>query len=228
MEFDKFRIRFRKRGDLRFLSHHDLMRTFERMLRRAGLHFRSTEGFHPHPRLVFALSLPLGVAGLNEVVELELLETVPPDEVLARLAAQCPIGLELTSIRQIPPRLTGGVCRASYRLPAPPERLREIEPQIVELLARAEVWVERTHPQPRRVEIRPYLLRIQLSADAVEFDLQVTPTGSARAEEVLRLLGLADLLDEGAVLERTQLEISDETDAACGINEHAAVPLAAN
>jgi len=54
MDFDKFRIRFRKVGDLRLLSHHDLMRTFERMLRRAGLPFRSTEGFHPKPRMVFA------------------------------------------------------------------------------------------------------------------------------------------------------------------------------
>jgi hypothetical protein len=105
--------------------------------------------------------------------------------------------------------------------------LREFEPRIAELLARAEVWVERAHPQPRRVDIRPYLLRIQPLADAVEFDLQVTPTGSARAEEVLRLLGLADLLDDGAILERTRLELFDETNAACGVTEQAALPLAA-
>src|ERR1700756_418971 len=54
---DKVRIRFRKDGDLRFVSHHDLMRSFERMLRRAGLPFRSTSGFNPKPRLIFALSL---------------------------------------------------------------------------------------------------------------------------------------------------------------------------
>jgi shikimate kinase len=52
----------------------DLMRTFERMLRRARLPFRSTEGFHPQPRMVFALSLSLGAVGLEEVVELELTE----------------------------------------------------------------------------------------------------------------------------------------------------------
>ncbi len=87
MDFAKFRIRFRKCGDLRFLSHHDLMRAFERMLRRAALPFRSTEGFHPHPRLVFALSLPLGVVGLDEAVELELLQELPPEEVFSRLGA---------------------------------------------------------------------------------------------------------------------------------------------
>src|SRR5436309_13789025 len=100
MAFDKVRIRFRKDGDLRLLSHHDLMRTFERMLRRAALPFRSTEGFHPKPRMVFALSLPLGVAGLDEVVEVELTQELPADDVLSRLAAQAPPGLHLFSIRR--------------------------------------------------------------------------------------------------------------------------------
>src|SRR5438270_5642800 len=72
MAFDKVRIRFRKDGDLRLVSHHDLMRCFERMLRRAALPMRNTSGFHPKPRLVFALSLPLGVIGRDEVAELEL------------------------------------------------------------------------------------------------------------------------------------------------------------
>ena len=211
MEFDKFRIRFRKRGDLRFLSHHDLMRTFERMLRRAALPFRSTEGFHPHPRLVFALSLPLGTIGLDEVVELEFLTEMPPEEVFSRLVAQAPQGIEFASIRRIPPRLTGQVCRAVYRLPIPASRFNETERLIAELLAQAEISVERSHPRPKRVDIRPYLLDIRRTPDAVEIDLRVTATGSARADEVLRLLGLADLLDAGAILERTTLELLDET-----------------
>src|SRR5262245_50718073 len=99
---DKFRIRFRKRGDLRFLSHHDLMRTVERMLRRARMPFRSTSGFHPKPRIVFPLSLPLGVLGTHEAVELELTEELSPEDVLSRLAAHTPAGLDLLSIRRIP------------------------------------------------------------------------------------------------------------------------------
>ena len=69
---DKVRIRFRKGGELRLVGHHDLMRCFERMLRRAQLPFHSTEGFNPKPRLIFALSLGLGIVGSEEVVELEL------------------------------------------------------------------------------------------------------------------------------------------------------------
>src|SRR5438067_1919966 len=88
MVCDKVRIRFRKHGNLRLVSHHDLMRCFERMLRRAGLPFRTTAGFHPTPRLVFALSLPLGVVGCAEIAELELTEPVEPEEVHRRLARE--------------------------------------------------------------------------------------------------------------------------------------------
>src|SRR5262245_17008747 len=98
MVVDKVRIRFRKGGDLRLVSHHDLMRAFERMLRRAALPFRSTSGFHPKPRLVFALSLPLGIVGCDEVAELELTEPVDPADIHARLAQQAPAGLEILSV----------------------------------------------------------------------------------------------------------------------------------
>src|SRR5882724_11469743 len=98
---DKVRIRFRKGGELRLVSHHDLMRCFERMLRRAALPFHSTQGFNPRPRLVFALSLALGIVGADEVVELELGEELPLDEIRARLTAQAPEGLEFISIARI-------------------------------------------------------------------------------------------------------------------------------
>ena len=98
---DKVRIRFRKGGELRLVSHHDLMRCFERMLRRSGLPFHSSEGFNPKPRLVFALSLGLGIVGCEEVVELELDEKLPLDEIQARLAAQGPAGLEILRVQRI-------------------------------------------------------------------------------------------------------------------------------
>ena len=96
MTGDKLRFRFAKTGHLRLLSHHDLMRCLERMLRRADVPFKSTAGFHPTPRLVFALSLPLGVVGRDEAVELELTRPCDADETLGRLNAQAPDGLTFT------------------------------------------------------------------------------------------------------------------------------------
>lgn len=207
---DKHRIRFRKSGDLRLVSHHDLMRCFERMLRRAELPYHATAGFNPKPRMIFALSLGLGIEGCAEVVELELDEEIPPEEVRARLVRQAPPGLEVLSVRRIDVRATAQVRSAGYRLRVPEDHQAGLEERIRALKAAEQSWIERTRPQPRRFDLQPYLRDLRLQGDSLEMDLWVTPTGTARPDEVLRLLGLGDVLDAGAVLQRTKLELHDE------------------
>src|SRR5262245_65346988 len=97
---DKIRLRFRKDSDLRLLSHHDLLRCFERACRRAELPVLTTQGFNPRPRLIFALSLPLGVVGCEEVLDIELdggTLTLSGEEIRERLGRQMPPGLTLLS-----------------------------------------------------------------------------------------------------------------------------------
>lgn len=211
MVVSKVRIRFRKAGDLRLVSHHDLMRCWERMLRRAELPFHSTSGFNPKPRLVFALSLGLGIVGSQEVAELELDADLPAAEVLARLRRQAPTGLELLEARPLEPRLGAQVRRAGYRIAVRTELLPGLEERAAGLFAAPEVWVERSRPQPRRIDIRPYLDAIRVQPDSLELVLWVTPNGTARPDEILSLLGLGDLLPGGAVLERFLIELYDET-----------------
>ena len=225
MTFDKVRIRFRKNGDLRLVSHHDLMRAFERMLRRADLPFRSTEGFHPQPRVVFALSLPLGIAGTQEVVEIEWTEPVDPTAALERLRNQSPNGLSFASAQRITIKQAAKPRRAVYRLPMPPDGVAQCSPhapredyiaqlrsRCAELMASTAIWVERERPKPRQVNIRPYVKALTTGPDFLEMDLWVTQDGSARADELARALGLNHLLEAGAVIERTVLEIVDEID----------------
>ncbi len=119
---DKVRFRFRKDGALRLLSHHDLMRCFERMLRRAALPVRQSQGFHPKPRLIFALSLPLGVIGCEEVAELELDEILPPEEVRERLVRQAPAGMEILDLRRIDFKAGAQIRSLTYRMALPAER----------------------------------------------------------------------------------------------------------
>lgn len=219
---DKLRFRFAKTGTLRLLSHHDLMRCLERMLRRADVPFKSTAGFHPGPRVVFALSLPLGVVGRDEVVEIELLQPCESDDVLAKLNAQAPAGLSFARAAVVPMKVTALPRRVRYELPLPAERIPATQAAIDQLRAAEKLWVERLRPTPKRLNIRPYIRGIELNTEAsplqpggsIALDLWVTQTGTARAEELLRFLGVADLLDAGAVLERTAIELRDEvTDA---------------
>jgi radical SAM-linked protein len=227
---DKARIRFRKGGALRLLSHHDLMRTFERLLRRSELPFHRSQGFHPKPRLVFALSLPLGVVGCEEVVELELDEVSSPEEIHARLARQTPPGLEILSVRRIPIRVNAQVCRLAYALPVPAERLPDLSRRIADVLAAQACWIDRRRPQSgqaeRRLDVRPFFVDLLIHPPSgpsdsamLEMVLRLTTAGTARPDEVLGLLGLEDLLNAGAVLERSRLELHDEappSEKSCG------------
>jgi radical SAM-linked protein len=205
------------------------MRCWERMLRRAAIPFHSTAGFNPKPRLVFALSLGLGIVGCREVVELELDADLPSEEVHQRLARQAPAGLEILEVRRIEPKTTAQVRRVTYRLSLLPVPLagegvsllsspvagegpavRGLPARVADLLAAEHLWVERTHPQPRHLDLRPYIDQLRLLPEALEMDLWVTPNGTARPDEVLGLLGLGDLLPQGAVIERCQMELLDE------------------
>jgi radical SAM-linked protein len=210
----KYRIRFAKAGDLRFLSHHDLLRLFERMFRRAALPFRSTEGFHPKPKMAFVSALALGIIGRREVLELELDQPVPPEEVRARLARQCLPGLEILSVEAVPISVTGQAREAVYRLRLDSPFPDGLPQQVAALLQRAECWVERQKPRPRRVDIRPYLSALWLDEAALWMRIAITSGGSARPEEVLRILGLEDRLMNGSILERMELRIEDERPAA--------------
>ena len=133
----KVRLRFAKRGDLRLVSHHDLLRCLERMLRRAQVPIAQTQGYSPRPKITFALALGLGIESLCEVVDLELAEPLEPAELLARLQAVAPPGFDWTDARPLPaecpasptpggrvfvPRATRPPCRGRRRLAVAPRK----------------------------------------------------------------------------------------------------------
>lgn len=205
MPLDKVRIRFRKSGDLRLVSHLDLMRSFERMLRRAALPFRMSQGFHPTPRLVLAQSLPLGFIGASEVAELELTEELEPADVLRRLREQAPPGIEFLSATRIPLKTTARPRRAVYRI-ALDATSTDLPNRIAAFLDATEVWVERERPRPRQVNIRPYIDSLTIAADNLQIALWLTTEGGARADEVAHAIGI----EQPSMIERVNLELLDE------------------
>jgi radical SAM-linked protein len=208
---ERARLRFRKDGPLRWLSHHDLLRTFERLLRRSGLPFRSTQGFHPHPRIVFALSLPLGVIGRAEIVDIEFDEEIDPVAVRDRLQSHCPPGLAFLDAYRIACNAGVHVAGLCYGIAVPPERIAAVGERIRQVLQAGPCWVERSKPTRRRLDIRPFLRDVRLDeAGFLEIDLWLLSTGTARPDEVLALLGLEDLLETGAVLERLRLDMEED------------------
>ena len=91
----RIRLRYAKRGRLRFSSHRDFARAFERSLRRAEIPMAYSAGFHPHPKISYVGAAPTGVASEAEYLEIALAERRDPAEVAAALDAVLPAGLDI-------------------------------------------------------------------------------------------------------------------------------------
>ncbi len=185
------------------------MRCLERTLRRAALPVAVTQGFNPRPKATFAQALALGIEGRREVLDLELNEPMRPDDVLRRLAAEAPPGLDFFEAEAVGPGRAARVVAASYRLMIPEDR-RDGAASAVAVLISREALPNTRHRPDRTVELdlRPFVLGAALAPGGVlEFRMKIAPDGSARPEEVLDALGLKDLLSEGAVLIREDVEL---------------------
>lgn len=91
----KVRARFKKVGQMRFVSHLEMVEVFLRAFRRAGVPLVFSRGFHPLPRVVFSQALPVGVESLAEYLDCEVQELVDPEGFLRDLNRQLPEGLEV-------------------------------------------------------------------------------------------------------------------------------------
>jgi radical SAM-linked protein len=94
----KLRVRYAKRGRLRFTSHRDFSRALERAVRRAGLPVAFSSGFSPHPRISYANASSTGAASEAEYLEISLVEVVDPDVVRAALDEALPSGLDIVDV----------------------------------------------------------------------------------------------------------------------------------
>ncbi len=98
----RLRIRYAKRGRLRFTSHRDFSRAFERAIFRARVPMAYSSGFNPHPRISYAGAAPTGAASEAEYLEIALAETVDPVAVRALLEEALPDGLDVLEVVESP------------------------------------------------------------------------------------------------------------------------------
>ena len=123
----RYLLRFAIGGDLRFISHRDTIRLFERVLVRAGLPVRYSEGFNPRLRLWLPLPRSLGTSADDEVLMIEATEKLKTEEALARLQDRSPIGLQVRSLQLMESSARPRPMRAYYELPLGQEYRRPAE-----------------------------------------------------------------------------------------------------
>ncbi len=91
----KVRILYEKKGRAIYISHLDIMRTFQRVLTRAGIAVKHTEGFNPHPYISIALPLSLGYTGECEFLDMVIMDDMSNNDIVARMNATMPEGIEV-------------------------------------------------------------------------------------------------------------------------------------
>jgi radical SAM-linked protein len=172
----KLRIRYAKRGRLRFTSHRDIQRAFERALRRAQVPMAYSAGFTPHPKVSWAGAAPTGVASEAEYVEIGVTRELDPAELALALDASLPADLDILEIVAVP---VGEAGRATPNLMERLEasvweiRLPGVEPATARaavdaFLATAEVPVERmTKNGVRTFDARAAVAGIEAVDDGV-------------------------------------------------------------
>ncbi|MFC0002681.1 TIGR03936 family radical SAM-associated protein [Micromonospora siamensis] len=147
----RVRIRYAKRGPLRFTSHRDFARAFERALRRAGVPIAFSQGFTPHPKISYASAAPTGVASEAEYLEIGLREEVDPGELRAALDAALSPGLDvLEAVVAAGGSLADRIEASRWRIELPEVDPKLLQQAVSAFLAAAQVPVERMTKQGRR------------------------------------------------------------------------------
>lgn len=177
----RIRVRYARRGRLRFSSHRDFARALERALRRAGVPMAYSAGFSPHPKISYIGAAPTGVASEAEYLEIGLAEPVDPDRLRTSLDAALPAGLDVLECVPAGPgaladRIDAG--RWAIELPGvPPAGVAEA---LAAFLAAERVEVERRTKDGRRT----------LDARAAVVFAQVTSASVGSASEPCAILNV--------------------------------------
>ncbi|MBE6030915.1 MAG: DUF2344 domain-containing protein [Clostridiales bacterium] len=105
---NKYLLTFEKKGYIKYTSHLDMQRFFQRIFRRSGIKLAYSQGFNPHPKMSFALPLSLGYTGLEELLEIETAIPYDTEEIKAKVNEIMPEGLSVVGVSVFESKKTAG------------------------------------------------------------------------------------------------------------------------
>jgi radical SAM-linked protein len=225
---ERWRLRFEKVGPAALLGHLDFVRELTRVVRRAGLRAHYSQGYHPKPRLSFGPALSLGVASLDEYVDIDLLD--PPDglEIVRRLNAGCSVGLrfvEAAPLTREAPSLGASIVAADYVLAFPQGSLgtlASLQAKVDGFMQREEITVKRViKGLGRKLNVRGFVQHLAVGDHTAQSFVEragiagrfttlvarvdLGPQGSVKPAEIVEALLGENSLPFQAIRVRTRL-----------------------
>ena len=197
----RLRLKFSRGQELKFLSHLDLMRLWERALRRAGLPLAYSEGFTPHPQIALAAPLSVGITSQAELMDVILSRWLPPQTFIAQIGEQLPHGIELLEVWPVGPKtpsLQSQIRFVEYRVEVETEReSQEVELALKSLLSAKELpWHHFRDTGARYYDLRAlvddlWLIDCRDSLCVLGMRLRCDEKGAGRPEQVAKALGFS-------------------------------------
>ncbi len=196
---NRLRVRFRRGAEVRFISHLDMIRLWQRALSRAGIALAYSEGFNPHPRISLAAPLALGITSEAELMDVFLARYISPHSFTSLVSRQLPAGIEILQVYQIAttmPSLQSQVRYAEYRVEvAAEEGPEDVEAALAALLSKEHLpWQHQRDTGLRSYDLRAlidelWLAGCQGECCTIGMRLRCDSSGSGRPEQVTKALG---------------------------------------
>ena len=193
-EKNVYRIKFEKTGAMKFIGHLDLLKIFQRTVKRSALPVAYSQGFNPHQIMSFALPLSVGVESIGELVEIEFTESLDCTDAAEKLNAAMPGGLKIIHMRKLAAgekNAAASLCSASYELLFPKtiqdDKLCEA---ISEILAKNEIIItKKSKKGDRQVDIRAMIFELEsLKGHLIHAKLATGSTTNLKAEVIAEII----------------------------------------
>lgn len=188
----KVRIKFRKQGVMKFIGHLDVMRYFQKAIRRADIDIAYTEGFSPHMILSFAAPLGVGLTSNGEYADLTIKTPISSLEAVKRLNEVMVEGMEIISFRQIPEEKASNamslVTEADYTLQfregmEPPEGWEE---KLLAFYDKASIPVlKKTKKSEKEMDLKPLIYHLKVENGKISMTLSTGSTDNIKPELVM-------------------------------------------
>jgi radical SAM-linked protein len=185
------RLKFRKGWEVKYISHLDLMRTFQRAIRRAEVPISYSSGFNPHQELSFGAPLSLGITSDAEYVDIKLAERISVDELINKLNSTLPEGIKVLKGMEIAENSKSAmsvVSHAYYRITMTIEEIdgSVLGKSIEDFLKQDRILVMKEQPKKgfklKEIDIRPMIVRMELTeAKENEYSIRCLLSSGSKA-----------------------------------------------
>jgi len=195
----RLRVKFRRGEEVKFISHLDIMRLWQRALHRAAIPLAYSKGFSPHPQISLAAPLAVGITSEAELMDILFTKLVAPHWFTSAVSRQLPPGTEIIQVSLIAleqPSLQAQVRFAEYRVEVETEKERkDAEAAIERLLTLKQLpWQHQRDTGPHKYDLRALVEDIRLidwrpDCGILDMRLRCDSGGSGRPEQVAIALG---------------------------------------